>query len=146
MNRSIAALSRRRLFQSIPLGALGSYSLAKGSRTSGPPSIKLAWNANAVCLSPVPLAQQKGIFARHNLNVEFVNYAGSTDELLEAISTGKADAGVGMILRWLNSTRNAKASRGTCAANAIISEISSVDTPTILAAKPTDLRRNYPKR
>jgi NitT/TauT family transport system substrate-binding protein len=101
MNRSIAALSRRRLFQSIPLGALGSYSLAKGSRTSGPPSIKLAWNANAVCLSPVPLAQQKGIFARHNLNVEFVNYAGSTDELLEAISTGKADAGVGMILRWL---------------------------------------------
>lgn len=30
-----------------------------------------------------------------------INYACSTDPLLETIVTGKADAGVGMILRWL---------------------------------------------
>ncbi|MGD0436053.1 MAG: ABC transporter substrate-binding protein [Bryobacteraceae bacterium] len=101
MNRANATLSRRRLLQALPLGALGSCALAKAATTSSPAPIKLAWNANAVCLSPVPLALQKGIFAKHNLNVEFVNYAGSTDQLLEAISTGKADAGVGMILRWL---------------------------------------------
>ena len=95
------SVSRRRLLQTLPLGALTGGALLKGGATSAPSSIKLAWNANAVCLSPVPLAQQKGIFAKHNLNVEFVNYAGSTDQLLEAISTGKADAGVGMILRWL---------------------------------------------
>jgi NitT/TauT family transport system substrate-binding protein len=33
--------------------------------------------------------------------VELVNFAGSTDQLLEAIATGKSDAGVGMALRWL---------------------------------------------
>jgi NitT/TauT family transport system substrate-binding protein len=30
-----------------------------------------------------------------------MNFGGSTDQLLEAIATGKADAGVGMALRWL---------------------------------------------
>jgi NitT/TauT family transport system substrate-binding protein len=101
MNYANALLSRRRLLQALPLGALSSGVLASAATSSGTASIKLAWNANAVCLSPIPLALQKGIFAKHNLNVELVNYAGSTDQLLEAISTGKADAGVGMILRWL---------------------------------------------
>jgi NitT/TauT family transport system substrate-binding protein len=40
-------------------------------------------------------------FARNNLAVELINFGGSTDQLLEAIATGKADAGVGMALRWL---------------------------------------------
>ncbi|WP_245653854.1 ABC transporter substrate-binding protein [Novosphingobium rosa] len=63
--------------------------------------IKLAWNANAICLAPALLAKSEGIYARNGLDVELVNFAGSTDQLLEAISTGKADAGVGMILRWI---------------------------------------------
>ena len=42
-----------------------------------------------------------GFFTKHNLDVEFVKWTGSTDLLLEAISTVKADAGIGMILRWL---------------------------------------------
>jgi NitT/TauT family transport system substrate-binding protein len=33
--------------------------------------------------------------------VELVNFGGSTEALLEAIATRKADAGVGMALRWL---------------------------------------------
>ncbi|SOR31552.1 ABC transporter, periplasmic protein [Methylorubrum extorquens] len=33
--------------------------------------------------------------------MEFVNFGGSTEALLEAIATGKADAGIGMALRWL---------------------------------------------
>jgi NitT/TauT family transport system substrate-binding protein len=41
------------------------------------------------------------LFEKHGLNVELVNFGGSTDQLLEAISTGKSDAGVGMALRWL---------------------------------------------
>ncbi len=41
------------------------------------------------------------MFARHGLDVEFVNFGGSTEQLLEAIATGKADAGIGMALRWL---------------------------------------------
>lgn len=55
----------------------------------------------ALCHIAVPVADKRGFFAKHNLEVEFVNWAGSTDLLLEAISTGKADAGIGMILRWL---------------------------------------------
>jgi ABC-type amino acid transport substrate-binding protein len=30
-----------------------------------------------------------------------INYSGSTDQLLEAIATGKSDTGLGMALRWL---------------------------------------------
>lgn len=62
---------------------------------------KLTWNANAICTSGVPVALQKGFFAKRNLDVELINFGGSTDQLLEAIATGKADAGVGMALRWL---------------------------------------------
>src|SRR6202000_815422 len=62
---------------------------------------KLTWNATAICTSGVPVAQQKGFFAKRNLDVELVNFGGSTDKLLEAIATGKADAGIGMALRWL---------------------------------------------
>ncbi len=64
-------------------------------------ALKLAWNANAVCLSPVAVALKKGFFTSHNLDVELVNFAGATDQLLQIIATGKADAGVGMALRWL---------------------------------------------
>ena len=40
-------------------------------------------------------------FQKQNLDIELVNYSGSTDQLLEAIATGKSDAGLGMALRWL---------------------------------------------
>ncbi|MFG1423317.1 ABC transporter substrate-binding protein [Roseixanthobacter liquoris] len=69
---------------------------------SGPlKSIKLAWNASAICTAAAPVAKDTGIFARNGLDVEFVNFGGSTEQLLEAIATGKADAGIGMALRWL---------------------------------------------
>ncbi len=64
-------------------------------------TLKLTWNATAICTVGVVVAQEKGYFARHNLGVELINFAGSTDQLLEAIATAKADAGVGMALRWL---------------------------------------------
>jgi NitT/TauT family transport system substrate-binding protein len=64
-------------------------------------SLKLTWNASAICTVDVPVAAQKGYFAKRNLDVELINFGGSTDQLLEAIATGKADAGVGMALRWL---------------------------------------------
>ena len=63
--------------------------------------LKLTWNASAICTVGVPVAAERGLFAAHNLDVELINFGGSTDQLLEAIATGKADAGVGMALRWL---------------------------------------------
>jgi NitT/TauT family transport system substrate-binding protein len=63
--------------------------------------LKLTWNANAICTVGVPVADKNGYFAKNGLQVELINFGGSTDQLLEAIATGKADAGVGMALRWL---------------------------------------------
>jgi NitT/TauT family transport system substrate-binding protein len=63
--------------------------------------LKLTWNANAICTVGVPTALTQGFFERHNLDVELINFGGSTDQLLEAIASGKADAGIGMALRWL---------------------------------------------
>jgi NitT/TauT family transport system substrate-binding protein len=64
-------------------------------------SLRLTWNASAICTVGVPVAQTKGYFDKRNLSVDLINFGGSTDQLLEAIATGKADAGVGMALRWL---------------------------------------------
>jgi NitT/TauT family transport system substrate-binding protein len=97
-------LSRRALLQAagaagiaLPLGLLGTSPL----KAAEPRAIKLGWFPNAACLSPIAAAAKYGIFTKHNLNVELINFAGSTDQLLEAISTAKADASVGMALRWL---------------------------------------------
>jgi NitT/TauT family transport system substrate-binding protein len=69
--------------------------------TGAPRKLKLSWNAGAVCLAPLPVAIDHGLFQKQNLDVELVNFGGSTDQLLEAIATGKTDAGLGMALRWL---------------------------------------------
>ncbi|MBI5132686.1 MAG: ABC transporter substrate-binding protein [Rhodopseudomonas palustris] len=69
--------------------------------TGAPRKLKFSWNANAVCSVQVPVAIDYGFFQKQNLDVELVNFSGSTDQLLEAIATGKSDGGVGMALRWL---------------------------------------------
>ena len=123
-----SGLDRRRLLQAGaaaafagPLGALGAQALSLRATppidfsefpicrtaldapvlTGAPRKLKLSWNAGAVCLAPVPVAIDNGFFQKQNLDVELVNYSGSTDQLLEAIATGKSDAGLGMALRWL---------------------------------------------
>jgi NitT/TauT family transport system substrate-binding protein len=131
MNRDesrASIMNRRHLLQAgaaaalaAPLGALGAQALSlrtappidfsefpicrtasEAQTLSGPPrKLRLSWNAGAVCLTPVPVAIDFGFFQKQNLDVELVNYSGSTDQLLEAIATGKSDAGLGMALRWL---------------------------------------------
>jgi NitT/TauT family transport system substrate-binding protein len=86
----------------IPGEPLICRSAANGEELQGPPrQLKLAWNANGACTVAAAVAKERGIFAKHNLDVDFVNFGGSTDQLLEAIATGKADAGLGLALRWL---------------------------------------------
>jgi NitT/TauT family transport system substrate-binding protein len=84
---------------------MGEFPLCRAAMTgqglSGPQrALTLAWNATSVCTAAAPVAKERGVFAKHNLDVDFINFGDST-ELLEAIATGKADAGIGMALRWL---------------------------------------------
>ena len=94
---------RRFLRAASAAGVLGMTGLAGQRVLAARPlhDIKLAWNANAVCLSAAPVAQARGIFEKHGLKVELVNFSGSTDQLLEVIATRKADAGLGMVHRWI---------------------------------------------
>jgi NitT/TauT family transport system substrate-binding protein len=80
---------------------LGAHRIAVAQNLNKP--LTLAWNANAICLVPVPVADQLGFFKKHGVKVELTNFSGSTDALLESIANGKADAGVGMVHRWLKA-------------------------------------------
>jgi NitT/TauT family transport system substrate-binding protein len=84
-----------------PFITLGGNVWAQAGKAKSLKPLNFAWNQNAFCFTPVAVAQETGIFTRNGLDVSFVNYAGSTDQLLEALATGKADAAVGMIHRWL---------------------------------------------
>ncbi|MFT3691373.1 ABC transporter substrate-binding protein [Paenirhodobacter sp.] len=81
-----------------PLLGLGSLAGAGGLR-----KVRFASNTSSICLAPVFVAIDHGIFEKHGLEVEIVNFGASTETLLEAIATGKADGGVGMALRWLKA-------------------------------------------
>ena len=66
-----------------------------------PTPLTFAWSQVSFCLTPIPVAKETGIFEKHGLDVNLINYSGSNDQLLESLATGKADAAVGMIHRWL---------------------------------------------
>ncbi|ERF83545.1 ABC transporter substrate-binding protein [Bradyrhizobium viridifuturi] len=63
--------------------------------------IRFAYNGTGICTAAVPVALHRGHFARHNLDVEFLQLAGSTDQMLQSLATDKADAGSSMLLNWL---------------------------------------------
>jgi NitT/TauT family transport system substrate-binding protein len=82
----------------LPICRVAANTIAPGAT---PREIKITWNINAVCNVGVAVAEQTGFFAKHNLKVEKINFAGATDQLLELLATGKADAGVGIALAWM---------------------------------------------
>jgi NitT/TauT family transport system substrate-binding protein len=93
---------RRKVLRLAGVAALAAPALILGRQAwSAPRKLHFSWNQNAFCLTPTVIAQEKGFFERNGLQVDLVNYSGSTDQLLEAIATGKSDAGIGMIHRWL---------------------------------------------
>lgn len=87
-----------RSLRSLPICHAAAEVVAPGTT---PRKIRVCWNANAVCHTGVAVADLHGYFGRHNLQVERVNFSGASDELLELLASGKADAGVGMALGWL---------------------------------------------
>ncbi len=81
-----------------PICRVAAQAVAPGST---PREIRLVWNANSVCHTGLAATEQLGYFARHNLKVERISVAGATDQLLEMLASGKADAGLGMAFAWL---------------------------------------------
>ncbi|QQE09552.1 ABC transporter substrate-binding protein [Cupriavidus sp. ISTL7] len=93
---------RRDVLRLAGAAAIAAPALMLGRRAwSAPRKLTFAWNQNSFCLTPIVVAQEKGFFEKNGLQVDLINYSGSTDQLLESIATGKADAAVGMIHRWL---------------------------------------------
>ena len=71
-------------------------------RDATPREIKLSWNANAICHVGSPTADLHGLFRAGTISrSKGSTFLGATDQLLEALASGKADAGVGMALGWL---------------------------------------------
>src|ERR1700710_1034150 len=66
-----------------------------------PREIKMMWNSNGICTVGVPVAEHLGLFAKRNIKIEKVNVAATADQILEALASGKADAGYGMAWIWL---------------------------------------------
>jgi NitT/TauT family transport system substrate-binding protein len=80
---------------------VGTTSLLGTPALSQPKKLTFAWSQAGFCLAPVPVALERGLFEKNGLDVELLNWAGSSDQLLEALATGKADVGVGLIHRWV---------------------------------------------
>ncbi|MDR2625877.1 MAG: ABC transporter substrate-binding protein [Zoogloeaceae bacterium] len=99
---------RRSLLRAAGSLALTAPALALGGSAWAAPADKksltpltFSWSQVSFCLTPIPVAKETGIFEKNGLDVTLVNYSGSNDVLLESLSTGKSDAAVGMIHRWL---------------------------------------------
>ncbi|MFT4268593.1 MAG: ABC transporter substrate-binding protein [Xenophilus sp.] len=102
MSLSALPSSRRQVLRAGAAAAVAATGGLLASRAwSQPRKLSFAWNANAFCLSPIVVAQERGFFEKNGLQVDLINYTGSTDQLLESLATAKADAAVGMIHRWL---------------------------------------------
>jgi NitT/TauT family transport system substrate-binding protein len=81
------------------LGVLAGEAFSQQNKA--PTKLKIAWAQGAACHSPLAFAKENGIFIKHGLDVELIDFQGSSEQLLEAIATGKADAGLGLLLQWL---------------------------------------------
>lgn len=94
--------SRRKIVRTAGIAAVAASATLLATRArSQPRKLTFAWSQAGFCLTPVPVALERGFFAQNGLEVELLNWAGAADQLLEAVATGKADVGVGLIHRWV---------------------------------------------
>jgi NitT/TauT family transport system substrate-binding protein len=100
-------ISRRAILKTVGAAGVAVSAAALGSRVLSPavagpaPKIRLAWTEVAACHSPLGFGVAKGIYSKHNLDVELFYQGASGQTLIQALATGKADAGAGLIGDWL---------------------------------------------
>ena len=94
-------LSRRQFLAGTAAAGAAAAALAPLPVLSQPRKITFAWSQASFCQVPVPIALERGFFVKYGLLVEVLNWGGAADQLLEALATGKAEVGVGLIHRWV---------------------------------------------
>ncbi len=85
----------------VALGATAGSRLFTPAIAAPAPKIRLAWTEVAACHSPLGFGVAKGIYAKHNLDIELFYQGASGQTLIQALATNKADAGAGLIGDWL---------------------------------------------
>lgn len=107
-SKAPVAISRRRLLKTA--GAAGAAAAAIGvfggrgirhAIAGNAPKLRLAWTEVAACHSPLGFGVAKGIYAKHGLDVELFFQGASGQTLIQALATGKSDAGAGLLYDWL---------------------------------------------
>ncbi|GJD49465.1 hypothetical protein OPKNFCMD_2195 [Methylobacterium crusticola] len=96
--------SRRSVLAGASALALGTplaSALLPAPAQSAPLKVRLGWSGTGICLISVPAAAEKGFFTKHGLDVEIVKFGSNFDGSLEAVASGKIDATVNFILRFL---------------------------------------------
>ena len=102
-----AALSRRNVLRAAGAAGVAAAAGALGAKVFSPaiagpaPKIRLGWGDIAACHSPLGFGVAKGIYAKHNLDIELYPFTSNGQTVIQAIATGKADAGAGLIGDWL---------------------------------------------
>jgi NitT/TauT family transport system substrate-binding protein len=104
---SHSPLSRRSILKGVGAAGVAASAAALGGRVfapaiAGPASkIRLAWADIAACHSPLGFGVAKGIYAKHNLDVELYPFTSNGQTVIQALATSKADAGAGLVGDWL---------------------------------------------
>src|SRR6202050_1517379 len=100
-------VSRRAVLKTVGAAGVAVSTVALGSHVFSPavagpaPKIRRAATEGPPCHSPLGFGVAKGIYAKHNLDVELFYQGASGQTLIQALATGKADAGAGLIGDWL---------------------------------------------
>src|ERR1700735_3608648 len=103
----IKALSRRTILKTVGAVGLAATAGTVGSRVFAPaiagpaPKIRLAWGDIAACHSPLGFGVAKGLYAKHNLDVDLYPFTSNGQTVVQALAPGKADAGAGRHGDWL---------------------------------------------
>lgn len=101
VNRRSVLKSAAAIAVAATAGAAGAGRLFSPAIAGPAPKIRLAWTEVAACHSPLGFGVAKGLYAKHNIDVELFYQGASGQTLIQALATGKADAGAGLIGDWL---------------------------------------------
>jgi NitT/TauT family transport system substrate-binding protein len=100
-------ISRRSVLKAAGAVGVAASAGALGRRVFSPaiagpaPKTRLAWGDIAACHSPLGFGVASGIYAKHNLDVELYPFTSNGQTVIQALATGKVDAGAGLIGDWL---------------------------------------------